>query len=149
MLGGFGVTHRPRLTDDLPVVGDGESVGRGLVDDGGDVVPRMTETIGPSHQRSRQIFQIVCEPTEFRPLGVRPLLGGGLRRTAPVVVEAQIRNHPIDVLGPASRVFGGPTDFLTCQRQVPWVPDVQLRPTRNHSSPIADSCEANVVSVTS
>ncbi|WP_225928428.1 hypothetical protein [Rhodococcus opacus] len=109
----------------------------------------MTETIGPAYERGREILQIVCEPTDFRPLGVRPLLGGCLRRTAPVVVEAQIRNDPIDVLGPASRVFGGPPDFLTCQRQVPWVPDVQLRPTRNHISPIADSCEANVVSVTS
>ncbi|MGV9868556.1 hypothetical protein [Rhodococcus koreensis] len=109
----------------------------------------MTEAIGPAHQGGRQILQIVCEPTEFRPFGVRPLLSGRLRRTAPVVVEAKIRDDPIDVLGPASGVFGGPTDFLARRPQVLRVPDVQLRPRRNHVSPIADSCEANAVSVTS
>ncbi|WP_245973457.1 hypothetical protein [Rhodococcus wratislaviensis] len=99
----------------------------------------MAEAIGPTHERVRQILQIICEPADFRPLTVRSLLGGGLRRTAPVVVPTQIRDSTLDVVRPAPRVLGGPPDFLARQCQVPRVPDMQLRPPRNHSSPIADS----------
>ena len=109
----------------------------------------MAEPIGPTDERVRQILQIVCEPADFRALTVRPLFGGRLRRTAPVVVPAQIRDSTMDVVRPAPRVVGGPPDFLARQCQIPRVPDVQLRPTRNHISPIADSCDANDVSVTS
>ncbi|WP_252190297.1 MULTISPECIES: hypothetical protein [unclassified Rhodococcus (in: high G+C Gram-positive bacteria)] len=109
----------------------------------------MTEAISATHERVRQVLQIVCEPADFGALGIRSLLGGRLRGAAPVVVPTEIGDNPIDVLRPAARVFGGPTDLFTCRGEVPRVPDVQLRPTRNHISPIADSCAANDVSVTS
>jgi hypothetical protein len=149
MFSGLGLAHRRRRADDLPVVGDGESVGCRLVDHGGDIVPRMAEAIGPTDECVRQILQIVGEPSDFRAFTVRSLLGSRLRLTAPVVVPAQIRDSTLDVVRPGSRVFGGPSDFLARQCEIPRIPDMQLRSTRNHISPIADNCDANDVSVTS